>query len=207
MVFTSIGFNYDTFNIINTKYYGPSYPFNIIFSSLQMVKHCLETDFSYYTDKQYLEEVGENTRHTFYQSYIQTEMMNRYFNTGSADPAIFPYLIKNPDNLKYDSNNFMDLYKGRVQDKTMCMVYEINFFTKEENDYSDIISFASYVKEQSPLTQIVVLKFIQDPLRRDTELYLHSDNLYIYYIYCEKWEKIYTGKPLYNALECLKNHA
>ena len=54
-----------------------AYPFDYIFSSLEIVKHALKDKFNIFLDKQYYAEgtAPDSTRHTFYCNLLDTEVL------------------------------------------------------------------------------------------------------------------------------------
>jgi len=77
-VFISIGFCCVTTSFLKQLGYTNSgYPFDWLFTSIKMVKHCLETRFKYFLDKKYYQN-DDAMRHLYYQDMIKTEEIYRH---------------------------------------------------------------------------------------------------------------------------------
>ena len=74
MEFISIGPYCGSADIIkNTGSRNTSYPFDYIFSSLEMVKHCINDRFNIFLNKNYYKYCSESsTQHLFYSKFIDT---------------------------------------------------------------------------------------------------------------------------------------
>ena len=74
MEFISIGPYCSSADIIKSnKLRNSAYPFDYIFSSLEMVKHCITDRFNIFLDKNYYKYSSENSsHHLFYSKFIDT---------------------------------------------------------------------------------------------------------------------------------------
>jgi hypothetical protein len=65
-----------------------SYPFDYIFSSLEMIKHCINDKFAIFLDKQYYRSGesphNQSMHHSFYAKYIDTEILRRHHIADNA---------------------------------------------------------------------------------------------------------------------------
>jgi len=130
-----------------------AYPFDWIFSSLEMVEHCIRDRFQTFLNKDYLVSppggLGSKTQHTVYAKYLHTDILITYSNRGKNIPKS-EYLL--PDDIVFNHHDllgkdyntfvrrcdrFMDLIDSS---KKICLVY-YNAYTRE---FDDIIKFATY---------------------------------------------------------------
>jgi hypothetical protein len=74
-----------------------SYPFDWGFSSLQMVKHCIDDSFKTFLDTSQAYDIKENySRHKFYESMLDTKDINSHIDEvfgpdNKYIPSIFPH--------------------------------------------------------------------------------------------------------------------
>ena len=90
MEFISIGpFCTTTQIIMDNNLRKHSYPFDYIFSSLEMVKHCIKDRFNIFLDKKYYKSSDfiEEPRmyHLFYQKFIDTEILKKHHMVHNLD--------------------------------------------------------------------------------------------------------------------------
>lgn len=80
MEFISIGPNCTSKDrIIESGLRKCAYPFDSIFSSLEMVKHCILDRFAVFLDKQYYRQGPHgSTHHLFYSKFLNTEVLRRH---------------------------------------------------------------------------------------------------------------------------------
>ena len=79
ITFISIGPYCTTADILKKhKLRNLAYPFDYIFSSLEMVKHCINDRFNIFLDKQYHKQAGCRSQHLFYQKFIDTEILRKH---------------------------------------------------------------------------------------------------------------------------------
>ena len=58
-----------------------SYPFDYLFSSLEMVQHCIEDEFNIFLDKKYFiqnEKIRNSIQHSFYSNFITTDCLKQH---------------------------------------------------------------------------------------------------------------------------------
>ena len=210
--FVSIGFCCSTAEILRAiGLLKNGYPFDWLFSSLKMVKHCLETRFKYYLDKQYYQN-DDAMRHTYYQDMIKTEQVYRHHELEYINPPVFRHhnLINQS---VYESfvrryERFLELYDNKIENKKMALVYCITKYTEDENyDLTDIIDLSKYIKQTSPKTEIIILKLMYNQNKTHNELYLKDDNLYVYNVFYNSHMMLYDNTIALNTIkDCLKNH-
>jgi len=80
MEFVSIGPYCSCVDIIKTAELRKSaYPFDSIFSSLDMVKHCINDRFKIFLDQRFYQYCSESsTQHIFYSNFINSEILRRH---------------------------------------------------------------------------------------------------------------------------------
>ena len=79
MEFVSIGPYCSSADIIKINgLRNSSYPFDYLFSSLKMVKHCINNRFKIFLDKRYHKYCSEyHSHHLFYSTFIDTEILKK----------------------------------------------------------------------------------------------------------------------------------
>ena len=81
MEFISVGPFCTTADIIKlNNFRKSSYPFDYIFSSLEMVKHCINDRFNIFLNKEYYLEGNEkkSMHHLYYSKFINTEVLRKH---------------------------------------------------------------------------------------------------------------------------------
>ncbi len=119
-----------------------SYPFDWIFSSLQMVKHCLKDDFKIYLDKSQYVDYTTNSKlnknqceHNFYGKMLADPEHNVIFNhhnplTNQNDYAYIQRCV----------NRFRDLLK--LQEEKRFVIFDTNVdFANNLRKYLDFSDF------------------------------------------------------------------
>ena len=125
-----------------------AYPFDYIFSSLEMVKHCINNRFNIFLDKNYYKYCSENSsHHLFYSKFIDTEILRKHHITANL-PDIANNLI-NREIFLHDNLFNNDIYLSFVRrcnrllnlidnnNKKIIFIY-YNCYT---NDFNDILDF------------------------------------------------------------------
>ncbi len=210
-VFVSIGFCCVTTSFLKQLgYTNDSYPFDWLFTSIKMVKSCLETRFNHFLNKSYYQH-DDAMRHSYYQDMIKTEEIYRHHGD-KINPPIFRHHNLINEN-EYETfvrrcKRFLDLYDNKIENKKLCLVYTINYYYEnEEYDLTEIKELSKFVKEVSHNTDIIVIKLIEHPTKRYSELSIKEENLYLYNIFYDKWNGLnQTKETLNNINECLKKH-
>lgn len=150
MEFISIGPNCDTADTLKIhNLRNNAYPFDYIFSSLEMIKHIINDKFKIFLDKTYFENgtFEGSTKHSFYCKYLDTDILLRHHQRWIQIPAdykvsngnIFNHhdLINNEshyDGFKRRADRLLNLIENN---KKIVFVY-YNFYT---NTFDDIIDF------------------------------------------------------------------
>lgn len=147
MKFISIGPYCDTKEILKANNLTTeAYPFDYIFSSLDMVKHCINDKFNIFLDKKYFEPSTHNTAHKFYCKFLDTELLikhhikHNYSKTYKpSNGGLFTHhdLIQNSENyekFKRRCGRLLDLIENN---KKIVFVY-YNCYT---NQYQDLVDF------------------------------------------------------------------
>ena len=199
MEIISIGFYCLTTHYIRsiTNDRSKSYPFDWLFTSIDMVKHCIETKFTYFLDKQYYIDNGDGMYHSYYQPFINNLMIHRH-NIGFLPTGTLPRIFNHHNLTTPDT---YDAFKRRCErflkalenpEIKVKLIYSIKFYGEDDNEFEDIKQFSDYMLVQYPTVQIYCFKFI-DGISKVPSLVVNQTNLKIYNIY------IYT--PLKGPLD------
>ena len=125
-----------------------SYPFDYIFSSLEMVKHCINDKFNIFLDKKYYIHgtCNQSTKHTFYCDFLDTPLLIQHhieFNY-SKDYKVSSGNLFHHHNL-IDNNCDYEKFERRC--KRLLSLIENNdkitfiYYNCYTNDFDDIIDF------------------------------------------------------------------
>ena len=161
---------------------GPSYPFDAIFSSLEMVKHCIDTNFEIFLDKQYYitgDRPGDKgTKHSIYRKYVENHPLiyvhTKCLRSDAEYTCLHHDLIGKDEHyeaFKRRSARFMDLIRS---DKQSVLVYK-NTHTP---NYDDIIEFSKGMKE---FKKVFILGILEN--QNGQCILYDSDNCRIYQNY------------------------
>ena len=157
MKFISIGPYCSTTDILKeNNLRTEAYPFDYIFSSLEIVKHCLNDKFMIFLDKKYYMygNCKKSTRHSFYCNFLDTPLLQQHhikFNY-SKDYKVSEGNLFNHHNLIDDNDNY-EKFKRRCErllnliekNEKIVFVY-YNCYTNDFNDIIDFYNFFSYNK-------------------------------------------------------------
>jgi len=136
----------DILKIVNLR--KNAYPFDYIFSSLEMITHCINDKFITFLDKSYYEYGLDktSTKHTIYNKMLDTEQLIKHniaFNTNykPSEGNLFNHhnLIDNNDiyeAFKRRCKRFLDLINNN---KRVCFVY-VNSYT---DNIDELIEFSN----------------------------------------------------------------
>jgi hypothetical protein len=176
-----------------------SYPFDYIFSSLEMVKHCIDTNFEIFLDKQYYNSGTTNTptmHHSFYAKYIDTEILRQHHIADNApqyaddleNRAIFIHhdLLTNDDDYASFTRKCKRLLDLIVENKKIVFVY-CNYYT---DNFNDIIDFYLHFYDNK---NIFVLGIFKN--NNDKKILYENGNCKIYQNYdpAAIFDEIQTG--------------
>lgn len=146
MEFVSIGPNCASANILESNgLRNRSYPFDYIFSSLEMVKHCITDRFNIFLDKKYYKPGKANsTYHLFYSKMIDTEILRRHHHDV---PDIANNLINRQIFLHHNLFN-NDIYLSFVRrcNRLLNLIDNNNklifiYYNCYTDDFTDILDF------------------------------------------------------------------
>jgi len=192
--FVSIGPYCDTTEIL--KLFGlrnKSYPFDWIFSSLEIVYHCISDRFQTFLDNKYLlpGKTEHSTRHSVYNQLLDTEILQQRYLEQNLKYQPSEGNLHNHHDLRNGSHfdiiqRRCNRFLNQMSQKT-CLVY-FNCYTK---GYNDIIKFAENVQKYD---QVFVLGILENDL--DKEIVYTSSNCKIYQNYPRKYIFRQTQKDL-----------
>ena len=129
-----------------------AYPFDYIFSSLEMVKHCIDNRFDIFLDKRYYNYSSENsTHHLFYSNFIDTDLLRKHHIAHDL-PDIADNLVDREIFLHHNLFND-DIYLAFVRrcnrllnlidNNTKIVFVYYNCYTTEIDDILDFYKFFS----------------------------------------------------------------
>lgn len=147
-----------------------SYPFDWIFSSVSMIKHCIEDDFRIYLSKEYYSKtIYENTcQHDFYYNLLYEQVGQPVFNHHNPLEKEEDYAY-----IQRCVNRFRELLAS-PEEKTFLL-----FFKSKYGDYTD------WLKEATTLcnflgrytTNFNVLCIYHNPIGKQRHNIFKSKNL------------------------------
>ena len=162
-----------------------AYPFDWAFSSLEIVKHCLDDRFEIFLDKSYYTKgFHENaTQHTYYHKLMDTEVLNKRLRHTNNKPALEADFLHH-DNLIRDNERY-ECYIRRCNrllelidnGENICLVY-YNMYC---NDTEELIAFSKHFEKYK---NILVLGLYQN--NKTKEILYESNNCKIYQNYNSK---------------------
>jgi hypothetical protein len=192
--FISIGPYCDTTEIL--KLFGlrtKSYPFDWIFSSLEIVYHCISDRFHTFLDNKYFlsGKTEKSTKHSFYNHLLDTEILQqRYIEQNLKYKPSEGNLHNHHDLNNISHFNIVQRRCNRFLEQILhktCLVY-FNCYTVE---YDDIIKFSEKIKNHD---QVFVLGILENNLEQ--KILYHSSNCKIYQNYSRKYIFNQTQKDL-----------
>lgn len=192
MEFVSIGPYCETTIILDKyKIRLNAYPFDYIFSSLEMVKHAINDKFNIFLDKQYYTKGTDinSTRHSFYCKYLDTDILyhhhvrcnySLFYKASSGNLFNHHNLL---DNTVYEQfvrrcNRLLDLINNQ-QTKTVFVYY--NCYT---NEFDDVIDFSNYFANNKNIYTVGILQNKNEKQilyeNSNCKIYQNYDNEYIF---------------------------
>lgn len=147
MKFISIGPYCSTADILkDNKLRTEAYPFDYIFSSLEMVNHAINDKFNIFLDKQYYTagNCNNSTRHSFYCKFLDTPLLLQHHHDHSKDYKVSSGNLFNHHNLIEDNDSY-EKFKRRC-DRLLYLIENNEkivfvYYNCHTNDYNDIIDF------------------------------------------------------------------
>ena len=185
MEFISIGPNCSSSHTLQAIGLRQSaYPFDHIFSSLEMVKHCINDRFNIFLDKQYYKYGSENsTYHLFYSNFINTELLKKHHiahnltdianNLTNREIFIHHNLLNNDTYLAFvrRCKRLLNL----IDNNNKIVFVYFNGYT---NDFSDILDFYNNFSDNK---NICVVGIFEN--NYDKKMLFDSSNCKIYQNY------------------------
>lgn len=185
MEFISIGPYCSTADILkNNGLRNKAYPFDYIFSSLEMVKHCINDRFNIFLDKNYYKYCSEGSmQHLFYSKFIDTEILRTHHIAHNL-PHIANNLTQREIFLHHNLFN-NDIYESFIRrcnrllnlidnNSKIVLVY-YNCYT---NDFNDIVDFTTFFSDNK---NICVVGIFEN--NGDKKMLYESSNCKIYQNY------------------------
>jgi hypothetical protein len=158
MKFISIGPYCSTADVLKSNNLRTeAYPFDYIFSSLEMVKHCINDNFNIFLDKKYYTygTNNESCRHSFYCDFLETPLLVQHHikNNYSKDYKISSGNLFNHHNLIDNNSGNYEKFKRRCErllslienNEKIVFVY-YNCYTTDFDDIIDFYNNFSYNK-------------------------------------------------------------
>ena len=113
------------------------FSFKWIFSSLQMIEHCIMDKFTTFLNSTYYENVSTRraTRHLFYQNMLDTDLLLQYFQSVGYDksPIVSPV---------FNNHDMLDISEyEKFQRPTKCLLDSIE---SEENIHACFVHYNFY---------------------------------------------------------------
>ena len=149
MKFISIGPYCATADLLKTNNLRTeSYPFDYIFSSLEMVKHCIDDKFNIFLDKKYYTPGNfyNSTRHSFYCKFLDTLILHQHHvkDNYSNDYKVSSGNLFNHHNLIEDNGTYESFIRrcnrllSLIENNEKIVFVYYDCYT---NDVNDIINF------------------------------------------------------------------
>jgi hypothetical protein len=143
-----------------------AYPFDYIFSSLELIKHSIKNKFKVFLDKKYYKDgyTDNCMHHLFYSNFIDTEILRKHHIANNvADIAnnltkreIFLHhnLLANEETYLAFFRRCKRLLKLIKENKKIVFVY-YNCYT---TDFSDLINFYHFFSDKSNIYILGIFK-------------------------------------------------
>lgn len=166
-----------------------AFPFDYIYSSLEMIKHCINDKFNIFLDKKYY-TIGtdkNSNRHTFYCKMLDTDLLlkhhikqgyNKNYKVSSGNLFNHHNLLHNEETynaFKRRCYRFMNIINQKSD--------KVNFvyFNKYTNNIDDLVEFSNYLKLYYENTFIIgIFQNKNDP---SSKILYKSNNCIIYQNY------------------------
>ena len=165
MEFISIGPHCNSADIIRDNGLRKlSYPFDYVFSSLEMVKHCIDDRFNVFLDRKYHRYCSNNSMfHIFYSNMIDTEILRKHHianqlydvanNLKNREIFIHHSLFNNDT---YESfvrrcNRLMNLIDNQHK---IVFVYHNSYTT----DIGDILDFSNHFSDKAHIFTVGIFE-------------------------------------------------
>jgi hypothetical protein len=188
MEFISVGPYCGSSDIIkNNGLKNKSYPFDSIFSSLEMVKHAINDRFNIFLDKKYYKYCSEtSTQHLFYSTFIDTEILKKHHIINNL-PDIANNLTNREIFLHHNlSNNYNYSAFVRRCNRLLNLMDNNNkivfvYYNCYTNDFNDILNFYNNFYNNK---NIFVLGIFEN--NEDKKILFENSNCKIYQNYDKK---------------------
>jgi hypothetical protein len=161
-----------------------AYPFDYIFSSLEMIKHCINDRFNIFLDKNYYKYGSEDsTQHLFYSNFIDTEILREHHFANNLHD-IANNLINREIFLHHNlfNNNIYSAFVRRcnrllnlIDNNNKVVFIYYNCYT---NDFNDILDFYHNFDNN---TNILVIGIFEN--NDDKKMLFEKSNCKIYQNY------------------------
>lgn len=185
--FISVGPYCGTANILQSlNLREKSYPFDYIFSSLEMVKHAINDKFRVFLDKQFYEKgsSSENMHHSFYSSFIETDLLQKHHDLHSL-PEIANKSRKSEVFVHHNLIDNEDTYLSFVRrcNRLLTLIENNNkivfvYINQYTNDFNEIIDFYNNFSDNKNI--YIVGIFWND---QDKKILYENENCKIYQNY------------------------
>jgi hypothetical protein len=185
MEFISIGPYCSSADILKSNgLRNSAYPFDYIFSSLEMIKHCIDDRFDIFLDKNYHKYSSKNSsHHLFYSKFIDTEILRKHHIAHNL-PNIANNLINREIFLHHNLLN-NDVYLSFVRrcNRLLNLIDNNNkiifiYYNCYTNDFDDILDFYKYFSNNK---NICVVGIFEN--NDDKKMLFESSNCKIYQNY------------------------
>ena len=161
-----------------------SYPFDYIFSSLEMIKHCINDRFNIFLDKNYYKYSSENScHHLFYSKFIDTEILRKHHIAHNV-PEFANNLINREIFLHHNLFN-NDVYSSferkcnrllnLIDNNSKIVFVYYNCYT---NDFNDVLDFYNNFSDNK---NICVIGIFENTFEK--KMLFESSNCKIYQNY------------------------
>jgi hypothetical protein len=157
MKFISVGPYCSTADILKeNNLRTEAYPFDYIFSSLEIIKHSINDKFTIFLDKKYYinGRCNNSTRHSFYCKFLDTPLLLQHHinHNYSKDYKISSGNLFNHHNLIEDNGNYEKFTRrcnrllSLIENNEKIVFVYYNCYTHDYNDIIDFYNSFSYNK-------------------------------------------------------------
>jgi hypothetical protein len=133
-----------------------AYPFDYIFSSLEIIAHCINDKFNIFLDKKYYTygNCNNSTRHLFYCNFLDTPILLQHHITCnySKDYKVSSGNLFNHHNLIEDNGEYEKMQRrcnrllSLIENNEKIVFVYYNCYTNDFNDIIDFYNIFSYNK-------------------------------------------------------------
>lgn len=161
-----------------------AYPFDWIFCSPKIVKHCIKTHFSYFLDPKYIETIKDDASdHTYYKAFLPNNAGPIFNHHDMADEGVRSCFVRR-------CARFMRLYTDRSKRMWLVFIVQNDEESERTREFNEICDFSRFVASDAAHVRVLTMILVKTPDVKPYHLYETNESHISYVVYYDELDNL-----------------